>query len=129
MKKIYCTDCNKVTNHIPKMDALKDGKMVCEECSHMNTYCTLIKPVDNKFIKKSLSASFVEWNNDKTFKQTHKTPRIGLSLIMDPSYGLAFAWLSSIITEIVEEKENYVKFKTENSLYELYYSEPYNTKI
>jgi hypothetical protein len=31
-----------------------------------------------------------------------------------------FAWQTTVVTEIVEQKEDYIKFKTENSNYELF---------
>jgi len=31
----------------------------------------------------------------------------------------SFTWQTTVITEIVEKREGYVKFKTENSVYEL----------
>ena len=35
-------------------------------------------------------------------------------------FSFAFTWQTTEVTEILEEKENYVKFKTKNSEYEFY---------
>ena len=125
MKNIYCSNCKKLTNHIPKLDALKDGYLVCEKCSKMNRYCTLLKPSDPSFIKTSTQVKFLEWaENDRCKTYTDK-PAVNLSLIMGP-FNEYYTWLTTIITEIIEERDNYIKFKTTNSIYELYYSEIYN---
>jgi len=41
------------------------------------------------------------------------------SLMMSP-FSQYFTWQTTIVTEIVEERDDYVKFKTENSNYELW---------
>jgi hypothetical protein len=46
-------------------------------------------------------------------------PEVGSSLLMSP-FNEFFTWYTTEITEIIEEKENYIKFKTKNSTYELY---------
>jgi len=37
-KEIYCSDCDKVTPHIPKLDAVLEGMLVCDICRKMNPY-------------------------------------------------------------------------------------------
>jgi hypothetical protein len=106
------------------MDALKDGKMVCEECSHMNSYCTLFKSGEPNFIKTSREVKFVEWNENKSYKNDYNNPALNLSLVMSP-FNDFYTWMTTIIDEIIEEREGYVKFKTTNSEYELYYTEIY----
>lgn len=125
MKKIYCRNCKTVTNHIPKLDALKDGKMVCDECSYTNSYCTLLKPEQPSFIKTSLEVIFILINAPSGKNEIKETYDVGLSLIMSP-FNECFTWMTTPITEILDTKENYVKFKTENSIYELYYTTVYN---
>ena len=63
--------------------------------------------------------TWIEWKEDGTFKQAHKEPAIGLSLVMDAS-GLTYTWLTTTIKKIVQMSENYIKFETENSTYELF---------
>ena len=67
---------------------------------------------------KSRGIKWLEWNEDGHFKADHDEPAIGRSLIMSP-FNQFFTWQTTIITEIVEQREGYVKFKTENSVYEL----------
>jgi len=45
-------------------------------------------------------------------------PAVGLSLIMSP-FNQFFTWQTTPITEIVEEQDDYIKFKTQNSVYRL----------
>ena len=62
---------------------------------------------------------WIEWGYNGRFSELHKEPKIGLSCILDP-HRISFTWLTTSITEIVEEREDYVKFKTQNSNYELF---------
>jgi hypothetical protein len=70
-------------------------------------------------LKQSKEVMWVEWNVDGTFKSKHNEPKIGRSLIMSP-FNDFFTWQTTTITEIVEQRDNYIKFKTENSNYELF---------
>lgn len=62
---------------------------------------------------------WIEWDETGTVNQTFDEPSVNKSLVLDP-YRITYTWLTTPITEIIEEKENYVKFKTENSVYELF---------
>ena len=72
----------------------------------------------DKLTKQSKEVMWIEWNEDSRFKAKHTDPAIGRSLIMSP-FNDFYTWQTTIITEIVEERDGYVKFKTENSVYEL----------
>ena len=63
--------------------------------------------------------SWVQWDKDGRFKDRQDTPEVGLSLIVDP-HRMSFTWLTTTVTVIVEERDGYIKFKTENSNYELW---------
>jgi len=69
--------------------------------------------------KQSKEVKWLEWDDGGRFKDEHDKPVIGLSLIMSP-FNQFFTWQTTIITEIVEQKDDYVKFKTKNSNYELF---------
>jgi len=69
--------------------------------------------------KQSEEVMWLEWNKDNTFKDKFEQPAIGRSLIMSP-FNDFFTWQTTTITEIVEQRDNYIKFKTENSNYELF---------
>ena len=68
---------------------------------------------------QSKEIMWIEWNEDGTFKQKHDTFAIGRSLLMSP-VNQFFTWQTTPITEIVEEQDDYIKFKTQNSNYELW---------
>lgn len=71
-------------------------------------------------IKRSSDVKWLEFNEDGTFKSEHgHIPKKGRSLIMSP-FNQFFTWQTTSITEILEENETYIKFKTENSNYELF---------
>lgn len=78
----------------------------------------LVRERDN-LTKQSARIMWIEWNEDGIFKDKYDEPAIGRSLIMSP-FNQFFTWQTTIITEIVEEREDYFKFKTENSNYELW---------
>ena len=68
---------------------------------------------------QSKEIKWLEWNDEGCFKAEHDKPAIGYSLIMSP-FNAFFTWQTTSITEIVEEREDYIKFKTRNSNYELF---------
>ena len=70
-------------------------------------------------IKQSKGVKWVEWNEDGTFKEQFEEVALGRSLIMSP-FTFSFTWQTTIVTEIVEQREDYIKFKTGNSNYELF---------
>jgi hypothetical protein len=61
---------------------------------------------------------WIEWNDNGTGKNIHDEPAIGRSLILDPLH-ISYTWLTTTLTEIIEQKEGYIKFATKNSIYEL----------
>ena len=62
---------------------------------------------------------WIEWGEDGRFKAKHDKPAVGRSCMLDP-HRMSFTWLTTSVTEIVEEREDYIKFKTKNSNYELF---------
>jgi hypothetical protein len=69
--------------------------------------------------KQSKDVLWLEFNEEGRVKQDHKEPAVGRSLLMSP-FNQFFTWQTTTVTEIVEQKENYIKFKTKNSTYELW---------
>jgi hypothetical protein len=103
-----CIECNKIISEGMTED------LYCDEC---NFKYKLIR--SDGLQKKGMHLTFVEWNDNTTFKQTHDEPAIGRSLLLDGNI-LNFTWCTTTIKEIVEMSENYIKFETENSTYELF---------
>jgi len=55
---------------------------------------------------------YIEWNENIN-NRMHNDIKVGTSLSLDNG------WLTTEITEIIENKEGYIKFQTKNSTYEL----------
>jgi hypothetical protein len=70
-------------------------------------------------LKQSKEVMWVEFKEDGTFKSKYDEPAVDRSLIMSP-FNMYFTWQTTTIIEIVEQKDNYIKFKTMNSNYELF---------
>jgi len=77
----------------------------------------LVREGDRK-TAKSKEVMWLEFGEDGRFKAKHEKPSIGRSLIMSP-FNDFFTWQTTEITEIIEEQDGHVKFKTKNSVYEL----------
>tara|TARA_R110000772_G_scaffold3031_3_gene11123 strand:- start:8508 stop:8789 length:282 start_codon:yes stop_codon:yes gene_type:complete len=69
--------------------------------------------------KHSVDVIWIEFKEDGTFKSKHDEPAIGRSLMMSP-FTFSFTWQTTSITNILEEQEDYIKFTTLNSIYELW---------
>jgi hypothetical protein len=62
---------------------------------------------------------WIEWNENGTFKEQFNDVAVGRSLILDPQR-LSYTWLTTTVTEIIEQQDDYIKFNTNNSVYELF---------
>jgi hypothetical protein len=78
----------------------------------------LVRERDN-LIKESARVMWLEFNEEGRFKSKHDEPAVDRSLIMSP-FNQFFTWQTTTITEIVEQRDDYIKFKTQNSNYELW---------
>jgi hypothetical protein len=84
----------------------------------MNRY-KLIRERDG-LIKVGNYIDWISWKEDGKFKEKHDKPAIGRSLVIDGRQSMNYTWLTTDVTEILAEEDNYIKFKTKNSTYELY---------
>ena len=78
----------------------------------------LVRERDN-LTKTSRDVKWLEFDEDGRYKADFKDIAVGRSLLMSP-FGPSFTWQTTLVTEIVEQREDYIKFKTENSNYELF---------
>jgi hypothetical protein len=69
--------------------------------------------------KTSVNVKWLEFNEDGRYKADFEDIAVGRSLLMSP-FGPSFTWQTTPVTEIVEQREDYIKFNTENSNYELF---------
>jgi hypothetical protein len=63
---------------------------------------------------KWLEFDLVGW-----YKSDYNEIAVGRSLLMSP-FNQFFTWQTTLVTQIIEEREDYIKFATENSIYELF---------
>ena len=73
----------------------------------------------DELTKQSKGVKWIEWNEDGTFKEQFVEAAIDRSLLMSP-FNQFFTWQTTTVTEIIEQREDYIKFKTGNSNYELF---------
>jgi hypothetical protein len=70
-------------------------------------------------VNQSKEILWIEFDEKGNFKEKYDEPAIGRGLLMSP-FNVYFTWQTTTITEIYEQKESYLKFKTGNSVYELF---------
>ena len=78
----------------------------------------LVRERDN-LTKKSEDVKWISWDKNGRYKSSYEEPAIGRSLLMSP-FNDFYTWMTTEVTEILEQKKDYVKFKTNNSIYELF---------
>jgi hypothetical protein len=69
--------------------------------------------------KTSVGVKWLEFNEEGRYKAGFEDIAVNRSLLMSP-FGPSFTWQTTPVTEIVEQREDYIKFNTENSVYELF---------
>jgi hypothetical protein len=94
----------------------KDFKDMIDGESEMNW--KLVRERDG-LTKTSKGIKWIEFDEIGRFKDQHEEIGIGRSLLMSP-FNAFFTWQTTVVEEITEQKEDYVKFKTGNSVYELF---------
>jgi hypothetical protein len=86
---------------------------------HMNY--KLVRESDG-LTKYGQKIGWIEWwirGDSAKYKKLHDEPDIGRSFILDP-HRMSFTWCTTQVTKIVETNEDYIKFNTKNSTYELW---------
>ena len=68
--------------------------------------------------KESEKVKWIEFDSDGRFKDQHNEIGLNRSLVMSP-FNDFFTWQTTTVTEILEQNDEYVKFKTNNSVYTL----------
>lgn len=59
---------------------------------------------------------WIEWQESGQFKARHDKPQVGFSLMLDP-HPVFFGWQTTQITELIEDGEEKIEFRTQNSHY------------
>jgi len=73
----------------------------------------------DQLTKTSRDVKWLEFDENGRYKADFSQIAVGRSLLMSP-FGPSFTWQTTPVVEIVEKRHKYVKFKTENSNYELF---------
>jgi len=73
----------------------------------------------DQLTKTSKDIKWLEFNEQGRYKGESPNIAVNTSLIMSP-FNEFFIWQTTIVTEIVEHRDDYIKFSTENSCYELF---------
>jgi hypothetical protein len=107
-----CNKCNKIIT-----EGLTDN-LLCEDCGGTEPMYILVRERDG-LTKTGNSIIWIQFDEDGKFESKHDDIAIGRNLVLDFS-GITYTWLTTTINEIMEQREDYIKFKTENSIYELF---------
>ena len=114
-----CHHCSKIISA-----SLTDALFCSQECAVKDNWSyeeslkyRLVR--EDGLTKQSQDIMWLEFDENGKFKAKHKDIAVGRSLLMSP-FSQFFTWQTTDIKEIIEQKENYVKFKTTNSIYELH---------
>lgn len=73
----------------------------------------------DQLTKTSRDVKWLVFDENGKYKEDFENIAVGRSLLMSP-FGPSFTWQTTPVTEIVEQREDYIKFNTENSTYELF---------
>lgn len=94
------------------------GKMLFGDPTIKDSY-KLVRESDG-LTKYGQKMGWIEWDEDTNrFKALHDDVAVGRSCMLDP-HRMSFTWCTTVVTEIVEQREDYIKFNTKNSVYELF---------
>ena len=95
--------------------------LYCENCDEQKEEIYKYRLVRERdgLTKLGDNILWLEWNADGRFSEKHDTISEGRSLMLDFS-GITYKWMTTTVDEILENTENYIKFKTKNSVYELF---------
>ena len=69
--------------------------------------------------KTSIAVKWLEFDEEGRYKADFQEIAVGRSLLMSP-FNYHFTWQTTPVTEILSKTENYIRFATENSIYELF---------
>ena len=69
--------------------------------------------------KTSIAVKWLEFDEEGRYKADFQEIAVGRSLLMSP-FNIYFTWQTTPVTEILSEEKNYIRFATENSIYELF---------
>ena len=82
-----------------------------------------LKRLNDGLTKTGSKVLYIEYDGESgENNKSYDDAKVGRSLMLEPR--MQFTWLTTTITEIVEQRDGYVKFQTQNSTYELITKQP-----
>lgn len=77
-----------------------------------------LKRLNDGLTKTGSRVLYIEYDGESgENNKSYDNIKVGCSLMLEPR--MQFTWLTTTITEIIEQREGYIKFQTKNSTYEL----------
>lgn len=73
----------------------------------------------DELTKLSKKITWIQWNDNGSYNSHHDEIKVGRSLLMSP-HTIVYTWLTTPVVEIMIDTAAYKKFRTTNSVYELY---------
>lgn len=100
---------------------LEDNLLKIIEARNENEFNWKLVREHDGLTKQSKEVIWLEWDDEGRFQAKHDKPAVGRSLIMSP-FNHFFTWQTTSLIEILGSAEDfsYIKFKTKNSIYELF---------
>lgn len=108
-----CNNCKKII-----IDGLTDDLYCEEHGGRPKSKYVLVRDNDNKIIRGN-DIKWISWKDNGTFEKELQDVEIGSSLVIDFFYG-NYTWLTTSVNSILEHRNNFIKFKTKNSIYSLF---------
>jgi hypothetical protein len=75
--------------------------------------------LNDGLIKTAPNVKWIEFDEYGYFAAQHNEIEVDRCLLLYPLNN-NFTWQTTLVTEIIEQRKDYIKFKTENSIYELF---------
>ncbi len=114
MGATLCNTCKKIIT-----TGMTDD-LFCDECGGDNPKRKYyLFRVDDGLKKRGDNIIWIEFNEDGFYKSNYQEPAVGRNLVLDFG-GITYKWMTTTIKEIIEQREDYIKFVTKNSTYELF---------
>jgi hypothetical protein len=109
-----CNTCRKII-----ATGLTDD-LYCDECDvNEPKHKYYLFRVDDGLKKRGDKIIWIEFGDDGLYESKYDEPAVGRNLVLD-FCGITFKWMTTTIKEILEQREDYIKFVTKNSTYELF---------
>jgi hypothetical protein len=75
--------------------------------------------LNDNLTKTAPEVKWLEFDKNGRYKANFQEIAINRALLLSP-FNMHYTWQTTLVTQIIEQKEGYVKFATENSIYELF---------